>query len=58
MEKNDKKENAEGIDRELLSILVCPKDKENLIYNENENKLICKNCRKEYRIKDNIPIFL
>ncbi|MFH1956801.1 MAG: Trm112 family protein [Patescibacteria group bacterium] len=41
----------------LLRILACPEDKAGLDYNLEKNILICKKCRKEYKIKNNIPIF-
>lgn len=44
------------IDKKLLEILVCPVCKKKLI--ENKNKLICRNCDKEYMIIDDIPVLL
>lgn len=47
-----------GLSDKLLAILVCPACKGKLDYRENENRLICKQCRLAYRIVDNIPVLL
>jgi hypothetical protein len=44
------------INKELLDILACPLCKQKLL-NEND-KLICQKCRKEYKIIDGIPVLL
>jgi hypothetical protein len=46
------------LDQELLQILACPKCKGKLEYREQEQKLVCINCRLKYDIKDDIPIML
>ena len=46
------------IDKELLDILACPKCKGDLILDEDQNGLICNNCKLKYPIEDNIPIML
>lgn len=46
------------LDRELLEIIVCPKCKGDLIYDEKKERLICKSCCIYYPIKDDIPILL
>jgi len=46
------------VDPKLLEILVCPKCKGELIYKEEEERLICERCRLAYPIKDGIPIML
>lgn len=46
------------IDKELLEILACPVDKSDLIYDEENQKLICKKCSRRYPIHDDIPIML
>lgn len=46
------------IDKELLEILVCPVSKGKLVYDENEDKLICNESRLKYPIEDGIPIML
>ncbi|HLD16074.1 MAG TPA: Trm112 family protein [Candidatus Nanoarchaeia archaeon] len=44
------------MNKELLDILACPKCKGNLNY--NKTKLSCKKCKKDYKIKEGIPIFI
>ncbi len=47
-----------AIKKELLEILACPKCKGDLFLTENEDGLVCKNCKLLYEIKDDIPIML
>jgi len=44
------------IDKELLDIIACPKCKKDLIL--EKNNLICNNCKRNYNIKEGIPILL
>ena len=46
------------LSRELLELLVCPACKQALEYRENPESLKCKQCRRVYAVKDNIPIML
>jgi uncharacterized protein YbaR (Trm112 family) len=46
------------IDPKFLEILACPVCKGDLIYDEEDQKLICEKCRLKYAIKDDIPIML
>lgn len=46
------------LSKELLEILVCPKCKGELEYDEQNQQLICHTCRLKYAIKDDIPIML
>jgi hypothetical protein len=53
------------LDQEILEIIACPKCKGKLEYQtgtlegrEDEPKLICRNCRLQYDVKDDIPILL
>lgn len=46
------------LDPRLLEILVCPKCRSELEYDEAANVLKCPTCRLEYRIEDDIPILL
>jgi len=47
------------IDQELLDILACPFDKKgNLIYDEENQKLICRECGRRYNIHNGIPVML
>ncbi len=47
-----------AIKKELLEILACPKCKGDLFLTENEDGLVCKECKLLYEIKDDIPIML
>lgn len=44
------------LDKQLLDILACPKCK-NTIFQEKD-KLICKNCKKAYPVREGIPVLL
>jgi uncharacterized protein YbaR (Trm112 family) len=46
------------IDPKLLEILACPSCKGDLIYDEENQKLVCEKCRLKYAVKDDIPIML
>ena len=48
----------DSIDPELFSILACPTCKAELKYNEKKTALVCAKCKKEYEIKDGIPVLL
>jgi uncharacterized protein len=53
------KEGTAGkIDRRLLEILVCPRTKTALIYDEAKQELISRAARLAYPIRDGIPIML
>ena len=43
---------------QLLAILVCPKCKGELEYQEAESSLICRRCALRYPVRDDIPILL
>ncbi len=47
-----------SISKELLEILVCPKCKGNIVLNESEDGLVCRQCSLVYEIRDGIPIML
>ncbi len=47
-----------ALSKELLEVLVCPKSKAKLTYDEKNNCLICEESRLKYRIEDDIPILL
>jgi hypothetical protein len=49
---------GEMIDPKLLEILACPACKGDLIYDEENQKLVCERCRLKFNIKDDIPIML
>ena len=46
------------LDERLLEILACPKCRGELEYREEENVLLCHECRLQYEIKDDIPNML
>ena len=46
------------LDKKLLSILVCPICKGNLIYNKSSQELICLGDALAYPIKDDVPVML
>ncbi|MDD2716971.1 MAG: Trm112 family protein [Candidatus Wallbacteria bacterium] len=43
---------------ELLEILACPVCKKEIIYDAENNFIICELCRKKYPVKNEIPIML
>ena len=43
---------------QLLAVLVCPKCKGELQYQEAESSLDCPRCRLRYPVRDDIPIML
>ncbi len=45
-------------DEKLLEILVCPKCRGEIKFDEEDNKIICENCRLKFEILDGIPIML
>lgn len=49
---------AEPIAKELLDILACPVCKSDLKYNKNKTGLVCTKCKREYEIKEGIPVLL
>ncbi len=46
------------VPRQLLEILVCPKCRGELEYREEEQALLCHNCKLRYPVRDGIPIML
>lgn len=48
------KEKKEEFNKKILEIIVCPKCKGDLVYDEKENKLVCFKCRLKYKIEDGI----
>jgi|TARA_Y100000310_G_scaffold343847_1_gene453467 uncharacterized protein YbaR (Trm112 family) len=44
------------ISKELLDVLACPDDKSDLEY--KKDKLVCKKCKRTFKIEDGIPIML
>lgn len=46
------------IDKELLDILACPVCKGNITYDDENQKLVCDECGRQYPIRDGIPVML
>jgi uncharacterized protein YbaR (Trm112 family) len=46
------------MDKRLLEILVCPLCKGELVYQRDEQELICKFDRLAFPIRDDIPVML
>ncbi|MBI5494432.1 MAG: Trm112 family protein [Deltaproteobacteria bacterium] len=47
-----------AVPKELLDILVCPKSKARLQYDEARGALICEQSGLVYRVEDDIPVML
>ena len=43
---------------DLLALLVCPKCKGELQYQEADDRLVCPTCRLGYPVRDDIPVML
>jgi uncharacterized protein YbaR (Trm112 family) len=48
----------EPIPKELFKILACPLCKAELKYSKGKKGLVCSKCKKEYPIKEGIPVLL
>jgi uncharacterized protein YbaR (Trm112 family) len=46
------------VDKKLLDILACPICKGPLVYQKDENELICKVDRLAYPVREGIPVML
>lgn len=46
------------MDKKLLDILACPVCKGALVYQKDNNELICKVDRLAFQIRDDIPVML
>jgi uncharacterized protein YbaR (Trm112 family) len=47
-----------ALDKRLLEILVCPRCKGDLEYDQGNSRLICNACKLAYPVKDDIPVML
>jgi uncharacterized protein YbaR (Trm112 family) len=52
------KDKVKRVDPRLLEILVCPRTKTSLLYDEARQELISRTARLAYPIRDGIPIML
>ena len=43
---------------DLLALLVCPRCKGELQYQEADQRLLCPACRLAYPVRDDIPVML
>ena len=43
---------------QLLELLVCPRCKGELTYEEEAQRLVCPACRLAYPVRDGIPVML
>ena len=57
-ESSQPKPVAERVDRRLLELLVCPRTKTSLIYDEAAQELISRAAGLAYPIRDGIPVML
>lgn len=46
------------LDQELLRILVCPNDRGDIEYHEDQQVIECKSCGYRYPVRDGIPVML
>jgi uncharacterized protein len=58
MSDTAKGEGTNRVDPRLLEILVCPRTKTSLLYDEVRQELISRAARLAYPIRDGIPIML
>jgi uncharacterized protein YbaR (Trm112 family) len=58
VEDDTGKDAARRVDPRLLEILVCPRTKTSLIYDEARQELISRAASLAYPIRDGIPIML
>jgi len=48
----------EPLPRELFDVLACPVCRSDLAYNRTKTALVCRKCKKEYGIREGIPVFV
>jgi uncharacterized protein len=46
------------VDAELLEILVCPNDRGEVDYLEDQQVIVCRTCGYRYPVRDDIPLML
>ena len=57
-ESSQPKPVAQRVDRRLLELLVCPRTKTSLLYDEAAQELISRAAGLAYPIRDGIPVML
>ena len=58
MAEETSQDKVKRVDPRLLEILVCPRTKTSLLYDEARQELISRAARLAYPIRDGIPIML
>ena len=56
--KKIRKAKRQEISKELLEVICCPIDKGDLNYKIDESRLVCKKCKRNYEVKNGIPVLL
>ena len=46
------------LDPELIRILVCPNDRGEIDYLEDQQVIVCRTCGYRYPVRDDIPVML
>jgi uncharacterized protein YbaR (Trm112 family) len=47
-----------SLDPQLLEILVCPNDRGDIDYHEDQQVIVCRECGYRYPVRDGIPVML
>lgn len=47
-----------ALNKKMLEILICPKCRGKVRFDEQANGMICDKCKLLYEIKDDIPVML
>jgi uncharacterized protein YbaR (Trm112 family) len=47
-----------SVDPELLQILVCPNDRGDVDYLDDQQVIVCRTCGYRYPVRDGIPVML
>lgn len=47
-----------ALNRELLEILICPKCRGKVRFDQKSNGIICDKCKLLYDVKEDIPVML
>ena len=47
-----------SLDPDLVQILVCPNDRGEIDYLEDEQVIVCRTCGYRYPVRDDIPVML
>lgn len=54
----EEEESGVTVDPELLEILVCPNDRGEVEYLEDQGVIVCRECKYRYPVRDDIPVML